>query len=253
MQLPVNTFKRAICRGETQIGLWSQLGSPTTVEMIAGAAFDWIGLDAEHGPSDLVGIYSQLQACQAAGRHAMVRLPSGDAGLIKQYLDIGVQTLVFPQIETAGQARELVAATRYPPKGVRGYCSAPRASGFGRVRDYPFACEEEICILVQPENRRALDNIEAMAAVDGIDGLFVGPGDLSAEMGFLHRASHPTVVETLLEAGKRVRAAGKAAGIICSDETLTRRYMEVGYNIVAVGSDQGILVRGADELAARYR
>jgi 4-hydroxy-2-oxoheptanedioate aldolase len=253
MNLPVNTFKRAIGQGKLQIGLWSQLANPTTVEMIAGAGFDWIGLDAEHGPSDLVEIYRQLQACLAGGSQAMVRLPSSDKGLIKQYLDIGVQTLVFPQVETAEQARELVAATRYPPKGVRGYCGAPRASGFGRVRDYPFVCEEEICILAQPETRSSLENLEALAAVDGIDGLFFGPGDLSADMGFLHQASHPTVVEALESAGKRVRAAGKAAGIICTNEALTRRYIEIGFNVVAVDSDQGILVRGADQLAAKFK
>jgi len=253
MKLPVNTFKHAIGQGKLQIGLWSQLANATTVEMIAGAGFDWIGLDAEHGPSDLVEIYRQLQACLAGGSHPMVRLPSHDAGLIKQYLDIGVQTLVFPQVETAEQARELVAATRYPPKGVRGYCGAPRASGFGRVRDYPFACEEEICVIIQPETRKSLQNLEAMASVEGVDGLFFGPGDLSADMGFLHQASHPAVVEVLQSAGKRVRAAGKAAGIICANEALTRRYIDVGFNVVAVDSDQGILVRGADQLAAKYK
>jgi 4-hydroxy-2-oxoheptanedioate aldolase len=164
-----------------------------------------------------------------------------------------VQTLVFPQVETAEQARELVAATRYPPNGVRGYCGAPRASGFGRVRDYPFVCEDEICILVQPETRQSLDNIEALAAVDGVDGLFLGPGDLAADMGFLHQASHPTMVETLAAAGQRIRAAGKAAGIICANEALTRRYIDIGFNIVAVDSDQGILVRGADQLVAKYK
>ena len=254
MGIPINTFKRALTEGRLQIGLWSQLGNPVTVEMIAGAGFDWIGLDAEHGPSDVVEIYRQLQACAAGGAtHPLVRLPWKDPVLIKQYLDIGVQTLVIPQVETAAEARQLVWATRYAPRGGRGYCGAPRASNFGRLKDYPFVCERELCVIVQPESAKALDNIEAIAAVDGVDGFFFGPGDLSADMGYLHQAAHPEMIKVYESAVKRVRAAGKAAGIICMNEALNRRYIEMGFNIVAVGSDQGILVQGADQLAARYR
>ena len=254
MAIPVNTFKCRLQQGQVQIGLWSQLGSPISVEMIAGSGVDWIGLDAEHGPSELVDIYHQLQACAAAGgAHPMVRIPWNDRVLIKQYLDIGVQTLVVPQIETAEQAREVVWATRYAPKGGRGYCGAPRASQFGRIKEYPFVCEQELCILIQPESTVALDNLEEMAAVDGIDGFFFGPGDLAADMGYLHQASHPEVIQALISGAKRVRAAGKAAAVICMNEALTRQYIEAGFNIVAVGSDQSILTRGADELAAKFK
>lgn len=254
MAVPVNTFKRAIQQGKMQIGLWSQLGSPISVEMIAGSGADWIGLDAEHGPSELVDIYHQLQACAAGGSaHPMVRVPWNDRVLIKQYLDIGVQTLVVPQIETAEQAREVVWSTRYAPKGGRGYCGAPRASNFGRIKDYPFVCEQELCILIQPESAVALENIEEMAAVDGIDGFFFGPGDLAADLGHLHQATHPEVVDALVSGAKRVRSAGKAAGIICMNETLTRQYIAAGFNIVAVGSDQSILTRGADGLVAQFK
>ena len=254
MHIPVNTFKRGLQQGQVQIGLWSQLGSPISIEMIASSGIDWIGLDAEHGPSELVEIYHQLQACAAGGdAHPMVRLPWNDRVLIKQYLDIGVQTLVIPQIETAEQAREIVWATRYAPRGGRGYCSSPRASKFGRIKDYPFVCEQELCILIQPETTVALENLEEMAAVEGIDGLFFGPGDLAADMGYLHQSTHPEVVRALILGGNRVRAAGKAAGIICANETLTRQYIEAGFNIVAVGSDQSILTRGADELATKFK
>lgn len=254
MQIPVNPLKRGLQQGEVQIGLWSQLGSPVSVEMIAGAGFDWIGLDAEHGPSELVDVYHLLQACASARlAHPMVRIPWNDKALIKQYLDIGVQTLVVPQIETAEEAREVVWATRYPPKGGRGYCGAPRASNFGRIKDYPFVCEQELCVLIQPESSLALSNLEAMAAVDGIDGLFFGPGDLAADLGHLHQAVHPEVVETLKSGAKRVRAVGKAAGILCANEQLTRQYIEAGFNIVAVGSDQSVLIRGVDELAAKFK
>jgi 4-hydroxy-2-oxoheptanedioate aldolase len=254
MPIPINTFKRSIQQGEVQFGLWSQLGSPISVEMIAGSGIDWIGLDAEHGPSELVDIYYQLQACAAGGNaHPMVRIRWNDRVLIKQYLDIGVQTLVVPQIETAEQAREVVWATRYAPQGGRGYCGAPRASKFGRIKDYPFVFEQELCILIQPESAVALKNLEEMAAVDGIDGFFFGPGDLSADLGHLHQGTHPDVVKELLSGGRRVRATGKAAGIICMNEALTRQYIEAGFNFVAVGSDQSILIRGADELAVKFK
>lgn len=254
MPAPLNSFKRALAEGRRQIGLWSQIGSPTAIEMIAGSGFDFIGIDAEHGPSDLVTVWAQVQAVMAGGdSHVMVRLPSCDPVLVKQYLDMGVQTLVFPQVETAEQAAAIVASTRYPPKGVRGYCGAPRASRFGRIKDYPFTAEAEICVIVQPESTKALDNIEAIAAVEGVDGFFVGPGDLSADMGLLHGALKPEVIDTIIAAGRRMRAAGKSAGIICADEAVTRRYVEAGFDIVCVGSDQGLLVKGADDLALRFR
>jgi 4-hydroxy-2-oxoheptanedioate aldolase len=254
MPAPVNTFKRGLREGRTQIGLWSQIGSANAVEMIAGSGFDFIGIDGEHGPSDLVEILHQLQACASGGpTHPMVRIPVADPVLVKQYLDIGVQTLVFPQVETAEQAAAIVSWTRYPPRGVRGYCGAPRAGDYGRIKDYAATAEGEICIVVQPETRRAVDSLEAIAAVDGIDALFFGPGDLSADMGYLNGAMRPEVIDLIEAAGRRVRACGKSAGIICGDEAVTRRYIAAGFDIVAVGSDQGVLVAGCDRLARLYR
>lgn len=254
MPAPVNTFKRGLREGRRQIGIWSQIGSPTAIEMIAGSGFDFVGIDAEHGPSDLVTVWAQVQAVASGGNsHVMVRLPSCDPVLVKQYLDMGVQTLVFPQVDTAEQAKAIVASTRYPPKGVRGYCGAPRAANFGRIKDYPFTAADEICVLVQPESVKAVENIEAIAAIDGVDGFFVGPGDLSADMGILHGALKPEIVDAIIAAGRRMRAAGKASGIICADEAVTRRYIESGFDIVCVGSDQGILVSGSDALAKTFR
>ncbi|MGI2034431.1 HpcH/HpaI aldolase family protein [Rhizobium panacihumi] len=254
MSILINPLKRALQAGKLQIGLFSQLGNPVTVEMIAGSGFDWIGIDTEHGPTDLVALYSQLQACGAANgvTSPAVRLPSNDRILIKQYLDIGVQNIIIPQVDTAEQARAIVWETRYAPRGGRGYCGAPRASNFGRIKDYPFKSAEEICVIVQPESMKAIENLEAVAEVDGVDCFFFGPGDLSADMGYLHQATHPEVVKVLESAAKRVRAAGKAAGIICPNEELCRHYIDVGFNFVEVGSDQGILVRGADDLAAKF-
>ncbi len=254
MPAPRNLFKEALARKEQQFGLWSQIGSPTAIEMVAGAGFDFIGIDAEHGPSDVVSAWAQVQALEAGGAsQIMVRLPSCDPVLVKQYLDMGVQTLVFPQVETAEQATQIVASTRYAPNGFRGFCGAPRASGFGRIKDYAATAAEELCILVQPESRKALENIEAIADIDGIAGFFVGPGDLSADMGLLQGALNPKVVDTVLSAGRRMQAKGKAAGIICANNAVTQRYVDAGFDFICVGSDQGILVSGADALVGLFQ
>jgi 4-hydroxy-2-oxoheptanedioate aldolase len=172
---------------------------------------------------------------------------------IKRYLDIGVQTLLIPFVQNANEARSAVAATRYPPHGVRGYASAARASDYGRVKDYPLRCEEELCVLVQVETPLALSNIEEIAAVDGVDGIFIGPGDLAASMGHVGNLKHPDVLAAIEGAVRRIRACGKAAGILTGDEALARRYIELGCAFTAVGSDIGILARGAENLAAKFK
>lgn len=255
MKVPVNNFKRAIRDGKLQLGLWTQLGSNISVEIVAGTGFDWLVLDTEHAPNDFIEVYSQLQACDAAGAvsQPLVRIPWNDKVFIKRYLDIGAQSLLIPMVETEEDARAAVAATRYAPKGIRGYSGAPRASRFGRIADYPSTCEQELCVIVQVETRLALTNIEKIAAVEGVDGLFIGPGDLSADLGFLHDAKNPEVVKTIEDACRRINAAGKPAGILCPDEQLARKYIDMGFTFVAVGSDQGLLKAGADALLAKYR
>ena len=254
MDLPVNTFKHAIEARKLQLGLWSSLSSHVTVEIIAGAGFDWILLDTEHAPNELPMVHSQLQAAAAGGAaHPVVRVPWNDMVAIKRYLDIGAQTLLIPTIETEAEARNAVAYTRYPPKGVRGYASAPRANAFGRIKNYAATYERELCVLLQIETRRGLENLEAVAGVEGVDGVFVGPGDLSAALGYVGDPKHPEALRTIEETIKRIHACGKPSGILTPDEGLAKRYIELGCSFVAVGSDLGLLARGSEQLAARFR
>ncbi|MFO1154441.1 MAG: aldolase/citrate lyase family protein [Rhodospirillales bacterium] len=253
MQIPSNSFKNAIHSGQVQIGFWSILSSHVTVEILAGAGFDWLVLDTEHAPNELPMVYAQLQACKGGTAHPVVRMPWNDMVTIKRFLDIGVQSLLIPYIETEQQARNAVSYTRYPPRGVRGYSAAPRASYFGRIKNYPQVCESEICVLVQIETRLGLDNLEAIASVEGVDGVFIGPGDLSASLGHTGNAKHPDVLAAIESAITRIRSTGKPAGILTGDEPLARHYIELGCLFTAVGSDQAMLARGSEDLAAKFK
>ena len=253
MDLPVNTFKRAIKAGRQQIGLWSSLSSNLSVELLAGSGFDWLLLDTEHAPNDLPMVLTQLQATSENATHPIVRPPWNDPVVVKRYLDAGVQSFLIPYVQTEAESRAAVAATRYPPRGIRGFASASRASRYGRIRDYYEHCEEEICVLVQIETRQALGNLEAIAAIDGVNGVFVGPGDLSADMGHLGQPGHPEVVAAIDDAIGRIKACGKAPGILTGDEALARHFIERGCLFTAVGSDVGILARGSEQLAARFK
>lgn len=253
MKLPENPFKRALKAGHQQIGLWSSLASHVSVEILAGAGFDWLLLDMEHAPNELPMVHSQLQACAGTSTHPVVRPPWNDMVTIKRLLDSGAQTLLIPYVETEDEARDAVAFTRYPPDGVRGYASAARASGFGRIKDYPKLCADEICVLVQIESRLGLENLEKIAAVEGIDGVFIGPGDLSAALGHVGDIKHADVQAAVEASISRIVATGKPAGILIGDEALARRYIELGCTFTAVGSDIGLLARNAEQLAARFK
>lgn len=251
MDLPVNRFKRALQKGQKQIGLWSHLCSPISTEILAHCGYDWLLLDMEHSPNDLGEILSQLQAMNGGSATPIVRPPWNDMVTFKRLLDIGVQTLLVPYVQTAEEARNAVSYTRYPPHGVRGFAGAPRASHYGRVPGYAHHNHEELCVLVQVETLQGLENLEAIANVDGIDGVFIGPGDLSAAMGHLANPKHPEVLRTIDEAIARIRACGKAAGILTGDETLARHYIEQGGLFVAVGADQNLLRDSATALRQR--
>src|SRR4051794_35158517 len=253
MDMPINTFKRAIKEGRRQIGLWSSLSSNISVEILAGSGFDWLLLDTEHSPNDLPMVYSQLQAAVGGTAHPIVRVPWNDTVVIKRYLDAGVQSFLIPYVQNEEEARRAVAATRYPPDGVRGFASASRASGFGRVKDYYARCHEEICVLVQVETGHALENLEAIARVDGVDGVFIGPGDLSADLGYLGQPGHPAVTEAIENAIGRIKACGKPPGILTGDEALARRFIEKGCLFTAVGADVSLLARASEQLAARFK
>ena len=206
VDLPTNSFKQAILAGRQQIGLWCSLASHTSIELLAGSGFDWLLLDTEHSPNELPMVLNQLHAVVGGTAHPIVRVPWNDAVLMKRYLDAGVQSFLVPMVQNADDARLAVAATRYPPRGVRGFASASRSSRFGRIKDYHVRCEAEICVLVQIETREAVDNLERIAAIDGVDGVFIGPGDLSADLGYLGQPTHPE------EGGGRCRPADRPGG-----------------------------------------
>lgn len=253
MELPVNLFKRAITAGQRQIGLWCTLSSPYAAEAVAGSGFDWLLLDTEHSPNELDNVLAQLQAVAAYPTSAVVRPAWNDPVLIKRFLDIGAQTLLLPYVQSAEEAERAVASMRYPPHGFRGMGGTTRATRFGRVKDYAARCEEELCLLVQVETRAALDSLEAITQVDGVDGVFIGPADLAASLGYLGAPSHPEVVDVVCDAIRRICAQGKAAGVLATDAATSRRYLEAGAVFAAVGVDLGILTRETTRLAADYR
>lgn len=249
-----NPFKQALAEGRLQLGLWQALASPLTVELCAGAGFDWMLLDGEHGPNDPPSLLAQLQAIGGSRTQAVGRPPIGETWVIKQYLDIGFTTLLIPMVDTPEQAARIVAACRYPPDGTRGVGSGiVRASGFSRRSDYLQVANDEICVLVQIETREGLSNLEAIVNTDGVDGVFIGPADLSAALGHRGKPSHPEVQAEIERAFRVIDAAGKPAGILMADETLARRHIEQGFRFVAVGSDVGLMVKATDGLLERYR
>ncbi|GGF78699.1 2,4-dihydroxyhept-2-ene-1,7-dioic acid aldolase [Azorhizobium oxalatiphilum] len=253
MDLPQNPFKRAIYAGQQQIGFWNSMVSTTATEILAGSGFDWLLIDAEHAPNEPASLMAQLQAMMENTTHPVVRVPENDPIVLKRCLDIGTQTFLIPMVETVEQAEAAVAATRFPPNGIRGFAGASRASRYGRVANYHARAHEEICILVQIETMQGLDNLEAIAAVPGIDGLFIGPGDLSADMGHLGNQGHDDVVALIEKTIKRIVAAGNRAGILTPDETLARRYMAAGCVYTAVGIDTGLLARQTEAIARKYK
>lgn len=261
MPTPINRFKAAIAQQQTQIGLWVSLGSPYSAEICAGAGFDWLLIDGEHGPNDTLTLLSQLQAVAPYPvSHPVARVPMGhgEVGemLIKQYLDVGAQTLLVPMVDTAEQAARIVRATRYPQNdgkgGIRGMGGA-RASAWGRRGNYFHDANSQVCVLVQVESLEALKNLDAIAATEGVDGVFIGPADLSAAMGHVGDPGHADVQAAISDAIARIRRAGKAAGILTPNEALARKYIDWGCTFVAVGMDTGLLVQATSALASRFK
>ncbi|MCG6953059.1 MAG: HpcH/HpaI aldolase/citrate lyase family protein [Betaproteobacteria bacterium] len=253
MELPRNVFKQALRAGAPQIGLWSSLSSNYSVEVIAGAGFDWILLDMEHSPNDLENLLAQLQAAAPYPTTSIVRVPWNDMVTIKRVLDVGAQSLLIPYVCSVEEAKAAVAATRYPPAGLRGVAGTTRATRFGRVKDYARKASEEICVLVQVETKPALDQLEAICAVDGVDGVFIGPADLHASMGHPGQTSNAAVMPLIEDAMRRIRKTGKAPGYLSPVEADAKRMLAAGALFVAVGADVGLLARGAEALAAKFK
>ena len=254
MELPRNRFKSGLADGRRQFGLWLDLADAYSAEICAGAGFDWLVIDAEHAPNDVRSVLAQLQALAAYPVEPIVRIAHGDTVTIKRMLDVGAQTILVPLVESAGQATALAQAMRYPPRGVRGVASSVvRASRWNRIPGYVDEAETEICLVVQIETRAGLDALEKIAAVDGVDALFIGPADLAASLGHLGDPRHPDVQQAIDDGIRRSRRAGKPAGILAADETLARRYLDLGCSFVGVGLDAALLATVTQELAAKYR
>jgi 4-hydroxy-2-oxoheptanedioate aldolase len=252
--MPVNIFKRAIKDGNPQIGLWMALANGYAAELLATTGFDWICIDAEHAPNDPRSVLAQLQAMAPYPVHPIVRPVQGDVALIKQYLDIGAQTLLIPMVETAAQAATMVAATRYPTRGIRGVGSAlARASRWNQIDGYLQHCDAQMCVLVQIETVSALQNLESIAAVEGVDGVFFGPADLAASMGLLGKPLDPAVRSAVLDGITRVKKAGKAPGVLSGDRELAQACLDAGALVVGVGADTTLLLNAARSLAAAFR
>lgn len=253
MELPRNQFKRAILAGQQQIGLWVSLANAFSAEIVAGSGFDWLLLDTEHTPAEVTTVLPQLQAAAPYPVSCIVRPAWNDKVLIKRHLDQGAQTLLVPYVSTVEEAEAAVAAMRYPTRGVRGVAGSTRAAQYGRIKDYAKRCEEELCLLVQVETREGLDNIEKIAKVDGVDGVFIGPADLSAGLGHLGNIQHPEAQAAIFDGIRRVKAAGKAPGILCMDEPFARKSIEAGSLFTAVGMDLALLARESERLAAKFK
>lgn len=254
MELSKNRFKQGLATGDTQYGLWLGLPDNTAAEIAASAGFDWLLIDGEHAPFDLRTIMAHLQAIAPYDTAPIVRCVEGNAALLKQLLDIGVQTLLVPMVETAEQAAQLVSAVRYPPQGIRGLgASLARAAGWGQVPDYLKKANDEICLIVQVETASAMENLDAIVQVEGVDGVFIGPSDLSASMGYVGDAGNPVVVNTINTGLNKIRDAGKYAGLLCLDPSLAENYVQQGANFVGVGVDTMILANETRKLAQRFK
>jgi 2-keto-3-deoxy-L-rhamnonate aldolase RhmA len=253
MELPRNRFKHAIAEGKRQIGFWLSLGSPALAELVAGAGYDWVLVDTEHSPNEVPDVIDQLRALEGGTASPVVRPAWNDPVLIKRLLDAGAQTLLVPFVRNAEEATRAVRSTRYPPDGIRGVATVTRASRYGRVGDYARKAQDELCLIVQLETGPSLAEIEAIAAVPGVDALFIGPSDLAADMGHLGEPGHPDVQAAIANAVARCARTGKPLGTFAPIEADARRYLDLGVTFAAVASDAVVLRQGADARLKTFR
>jgi 4-hydroxy-2-oxoheptanedioate aldolase len=251
--MPINSFKAALAEGRQQIGLWSSIPDSLTVEALSGCGFDWLLIDTEHTPNDLRTVALALMAARGGPTHPIVRVRVNDAAVIKQYMDAGAQTILVPMVNSADEARAAAAAMRLPPDGIRGMAGMTRATRFGRVKDYPLVANAQACCLVQVETREAVAALEEIAAVEGVDGIFIGPNDLSASYGFPGQQLHPEMQALIADTVKRIRKAGKPAGILTFNDDFARRAIEWGTLFTAVGADMATLLNAATAMAVRFK
>ncbi|MCA3261517.1 MAG: 2-dehydro-3-deoxyglucarate aldolase [Telmatospirillum sp.] len=253
MDMPKNLFKQNLLRVPPMVGTWIMSGGTTTAEALGCVGFDFLVIDMEHVPLDWERTYASLQAVAGTGASAVTRIPWNDTVAVKRALDIGAQTLMFPMIQNADEARRAVAATRYPPDGIRGIAAVHRGSRYGTVPGYLKNASAEICVICQIETPAAAARIEEIAAVPGVDALFVGPGDLSGAMGHLGDIAHPNVQAALAECAAKAKKLGKACGIVGPNPDMVGKFIAMGYSYVAVASDMGMMVSRATEFLGALR
>ncbi|WP_417248981.1 HpcH/HpaI aldolase family protein [Celeribacter sp.] len=253
MEIPKNTFKSALLAGEQQVGLWNIIRDPYVVQMLAGLGYDWLLIDCEHAPRDLDNVLTCLQAMQGMPTSPVVRVTENDTAEIKRVLDVGAQSILVPYVQSVEEAEKAAAAVAYPPKGVRGMSGMTRANAFGAVDGYFQKARDEICLMVQVETKQALDDLEAIAAVDGIDGVFIGPADLGASMGHVGDMMHPDVVAAVEDGLSRTRAAGLPAGFIATNDEMLEKAVAAGSLFTAVDVDSIVLQRGARARLDRWK
>lgn len=253
MKLASNPFTQALRTGEKQIGLWVSLSSGFAAEIVATSNYDWVLLDMEHSPNELSTAMHQLQVFAASSTTAIVRPDWNDPVKVKRLLDIGAPGLLFPMVQSVEEAEQAVAATRYPPRGIRGVSGATRANAFGRTADYFQRIEDETTVIVQLETRAALEQAEAIAGVDGISGVFFGPADIAADIGHLGKPMDPEVWELILPIAKKLIDQGTAVGTLVLDAAFAAKLLNDGFTFVACGSDLSLLAKGADALLANVK
>lgn len=253
MKTPHNRFKQALIEGRQQYGFWMGFCNPLSAELCGLCGYDWLLIDAEHAPNDLNAIHTQLLAIDNTPSQAVIRLVEGTTALIKQVLDIGAQTLLIPMVETAEQASTLAAAMHYPPRGTRGVGTAlARAARWNQVDAYFDDADDQMCLLIQVESVTALDNLDEILEVDGVDGVFIGPADLAASMGHLGNPSHPDVKNAVETAIRKIKAAGKAAGTLATNKALASHYEQCGVQFIALGVDTQVLANNARDILSNH-
>ena len=247
-----NTFKHTLAEGRPQVGLWASLCSNVAANVIADSGFDFIVVDMEHTVNDLGTVLTQMQALEASPTTTVVRAPWNEAVMFKRLMDMGAHSLLVPFVQSADEARQAARQMRYPPDGIRGVAVSTRANRYGRDKNYFGTVHDEICLLVQLETREALTHLEAIAAIDEVDGIFIGPSDLSADFGHLGNPVHQDNLDAIADAAARGQAAGKAMGFLTGDIAQAHACFDMGFTFVAVGADVGILRAGADALVSEF-
>jgi len=253
MEIRKNIFKQKILKLEKQIGIWSCLANNTVAEILSVVGFDWIVVDMEHSPNDIQEVLNQLQIIQGFKSEPVVRVPWNEPVMVKRVLDMGAQTILFPYVEDETEALAAVQSTRYPPKGVRGVMSAARMNKYGTVKDYYTKAEHEICVLVQCETKKAIENISKIAAIEGIDGIFLGPSDLSASIGKIGQFEDEEVQSLIMQGLQDCKKNKKAAGILTAKIDYAKKYVSDGFTYVAVNSDTNLMARSAENLLKEFK